>query len=163
MKWLAALWSMGCVACLVTSQAGTLGTMAPIRSQAESKAKTHSARSAYILHCAGCHGLDGRGVSQAQVPDLRKMADFLKVPGGREFLIKVPGVMGSALSDAEIAEVTNWMLNDGVRQPTAGRFQPYTEKEVREARLSPLVDVLQTRQALVSLMRASSAEAALSK
>ena len=81
MKWLAALWSMGCVACLVTSQAGTLGTMAPIRSQAESKAKTHSARSAYILHCAGCHGLDGRGVSQAQVPDLRQMADFLKVPG----------------------------------------------------------------------------------
>lgn len=147
----------------MTSQAGTLGTMAPIRSQAESKAKTHSARSAYILHCAGCHGLDGQGVSQAQVPDLRAVADFLKVPGGREFLIKVPGVMGSALSDAEIAEVTNWMLNGGVRQSPAGRFQPYTEKEVREARRSPLVDVLQTRQALVNLLQASSAEAALSK
>lgn len=147
----------------MTSQAGTLGTMAPIRSQAESKAKTHSARSAYILHCAGCHGMDGRGVSQAQVPDLRAMADFLKVPGGREFLIKVPGVMGSALSDAEIADVTNWMLIDGVgRSPPRG-FQPYTEKEVREARRSPLVDVMQSRQALINLMRDSSAEAALSK
>jgi len=147
----------------MTAQAGTLGTMAPIRSQAASKAKTHSARSAYILHCAGCHGLDGRGVSQAQVPDLREMADFLKVPGGREFLIKVPGVMGSALSDAEIAEVTNWMLAGGGRLSPEGRFQPYTEKEVREARLSPLVDVLQTRQALVNLMRAASAEAPQSK
>lgn len=147
----------------MTSQAGTLGTMAPIRSQAESKAKTHSARSAYILHCAGCHGMDGRGVSQAQVPDLRAMADFLKVPGGREFLIKVPGVMGSALSDAEIAEVTNWMLIDGIGRSPPGRFQPYTEKEVREARRSPLVDVMQSRQALINLMRDSSAEAALSK
>lgn len=147
----------------MTSQAGTLGTMAPIRSQAESKAKTHSARSAYILHCAGCHGMDGRGVSQAQVPDLREMADFLKVPGGREFLIKVPGVMGSALSDAEIAEVTNWMLTDGIGRSPPGRFQPYTEKEVREARRSPLVDVMQSRQALINLMRDSSAEAALSK
>lgn len=147
----------------MTSQAGTLGTMAPIRSQAESKAKTHSARSAYILHCAGCHGMDGRGVSQAQVPDLREMADFLKVPGGREFLIKVPGVMGSALSDAEIAEVTNWMLIDGIGRSPPGRFQPYTEKEVREARRSPLVDVMQSRQALINLMRDSSAEAALSK
>jgi mono/diheme cytochrome c family protein len=147
----------------MTAQAGTLGTMAPIRSQAASKAKTHSARSAYILHCAGCHGLDGRGVSQAQVPDLRAMADFLKVPGGREFLIKVPGVMGSALSDAEIAEVTNWMLTDGMGQSSSGPFQPYTEKEVREARLSPLVDVMQTRQVLVNLLRAASAEAALSK
>lgn len=163
MKWLAALWSIGCAACLMTSQAGTLGTMAPIRSQAESKAKTHSARSAYILHCAGCHGMDGRGVSQAQVPDLRAMADFLKVPGGREFLIKVPGVMGSALSDAEIAEVTNWMLIDGIGRSPPGRFQPYTEKEVREARRSPLVDVMQSRQALINLMRDSSAEAALSK
>lgn len=147
----------------MTSQAGTLGTMAPIRSQAESKAKTHSARSAYILHCAGCHGMDGQGVSQAQVPDLRAMADFLKVPGGREFLIKVPGVMGSALSDAEIAEVTNWMLIDGIGRSPPGRFQPYTEKEVREARRSPLVDVMQSRQALINLMRDSSAEAALSK
>ena len=147
----------------MTSQAGTLGTMAPIRSQAESKAKTHSARSAYILHCAGCHGMDGRGVSQAQVPDLRAMADFLKVPGGREFLIKVPGVMGSALSDAEIAEVTNWMLIDGIGRSPPGRFQPYTEKEVREARRSPLVDVMQSRQALINMMRDSSTEAALSK
>ena len=147
----------------MTSQAGTLGTMAPIRSQAESKAKTHSARSAYILHCAGCHGMDGRGVSQAQVPDLRAMADFLKVPGGREFLIKVPGVMGSALSDAEIAEVTNWMLIDGIGRSPPGRFQPYTEKEVQEARRSPLADVMQSRQALINLMRDSSAEAALSK
>lgn len=147
----------------MTSQAGTLGTMAPIRSQAESKAKTHSARSAYILHCAGCHGMDGRGVSQAQVPDLREMSDFLKVPGGREFLIKVPGVMGSALSDAEIAEVTNWMLIDGIGRSPPGRFQPYTEKEVREARRSPLVDVMQSRQTLINLMRDSSAEAALSK
>jgi hypothetical protein len=107
--------------------------------------------------------MDGRGVSQAQVPDLRAMADFLKVPGGREFLIKVPGVMGSALSDAEIAEVTNWMLIDGIGRSPPGRFQPYTEKEVQEARRSPLVDVMQSRQALINLMRDSSAEAALSK
>lgn len=146
------LWGLAFAACAAwapSARAGTLGTMAPIRPQAESKARTHSARSAYILHCAGCHGMDGAGVSQAQVPDLRDMAAFLAVAGGREFLIKVPGVMGSALSDEDIADVTNWLLRVLAAPRADAQFQPYTAQEVRQARRNPLRDVMQTRQELV--------------
>lgn len=84
---------------------------------------------------------------------MRGMAAFLGVAGGREFLIKVPGVMGSALSDADIAAVTNWLLTDLVSPNPVLRFQRYTEQEVREARRHPLNDVMQTRQELVGKIR----------
>ena len=91
-------------------QAMVLGRMVQARPDAPSRAVTTSARSAFVLHCAGCHGVDGSGARERYVPDLRRLGDFLRVAGGREFMIGVPGVMGSGLGDREVAAVTNWLL-----------------------------------------------------
>ena len=46
----------------------------------------------YMLHCQGCHGPDGSGARGA-VPSFRgEVAKFLRVPGGREYLLRVPGI-----------------------------------------------------------------------
>ena len=56
-----------------------------------------------MLHCQGCHGPDGSGAPGA-VPDFHnQVGKFLLVPGGREYLIRVPGVSQSELNDARVA------------------------------------------------------------
>jgi cytochrome c553 len=126
------------------AHAGVLGASAVIRNGAESKVNTRNPQSLYVLHCAGCHGLDGAGVSRAQVPDMRRLEAFLKIAGGREFVIKVPGVMGSGLDDQAVADVTNWVFLNLV-QISADSFTPYSASEISIARLFPLKDVAATR------------------
>jgi hypothetical protein len=50
----------------------------------------------YMLQCQGCHLADGSGAPGA-VPDLRgSLGRFLGVPGGREYLVRVPGAAQSS-------------------------------------------------------------------
>src|SRR6266705_914822 len=63
----------------------------------------------YMLNCWGCHRPHGEGIP-GTAPPLRDAADFLRVKGGREYLISVPGVSQSALDNADTAEVMNWIL-----------------------------------------------------
>lgn len=134
------------------SIAGVLGTSAPVNPSAPSIAPVSDARKLFILHCAGCHGQDGLGsgpTGKSGVPDLHLMGALLRVPGGREFLIQVPGVMGSGLDDAQVAAVSNWMLERFVPLAQRTNTAPYTPADVRQARLRPLTDVMRTRQALL--------------
>jgi len=131
-----------------------LGRMVLPRNDAPSVAATSGARSNFVLHCAGCHGLDGAGSKSGNVPDMRRLGDFLRVPGGREFVIKVPGVMGSGLSDAQVAEVTNWMLATLARGSAPAGEPPFDAAEVTRARAQPLTDVAAARQRLVEQARA---------
>ena len=133
---------------LETVHAGVLGARAVVRSNSSSNAPTSSARSLFVLHCAGCHGLDGSGVADAQVPDIRNLDVFLKVQGGREFILKVPGVMGSGLSDQDVADVMNWLFFNLVTlQPK--NFALFSSAEVAESRINPLNDVAATRNQLL--------------
>ena len=60
----------------------------------------------YALHCQGCHLPDGSGTPD-KVPALKgEVGRFLHVAGGREFLVRVPGTSQSALTDAEVAAVS---------------------------------------------------------
>ena len=106
-------------------------------------------RSLYQLHCAGCHGATGQGLYGAHVPDLRPMGRFLSLPGGREFLMRVPGVMGSGLDDAQVAAVLNWMMHS-LADPMPDD-NPFTAAEIGRARAQPLVDVMQERRRLMQL------------
>ena len=74
-----------------------------------SEANAESAHFNYILHCQGCHLVNGGGTS-GKIPALIGVGRFLSVEGGREFLVRVPGVSGSLVNDAELAEVLNWIL-----------------------------------------------------
>lgn len=130
-----------------------LGRQVPARADAPAVATTTQARSHYVLHCAGCHGFDGAGSRVGQVPDMRRMGDFLRVPGGREFIVQVPGVLGSALDDAQVAEVTNWLFDTLAAASRPAVFQPYDAAEVARARARPPVDVTARRRQLVEAGR----------
>jgi len=92
----------------------------------------------WVLNCQGCHRPDGTG-SDGTAPSIAgTVARFLHAPGGREYLGRVPGVATSPLSDADLAEVLNWMLwrFDAAHVPPS--FQPYTAEEVARLRQQPL-------------------------
>jgi len=106
----------------------------------------------YMLHCQGCHRADG-GSTPGAVPALDDfVARFLKVPGGREFLVKVPGSAQSALDDAALAKLLNWIVNRFGPSADADGAAPYTADEVARIRRPPLIDVAGVRAALVAQM-----------
>ena len=127
----------------------TLGQQVVLRADAPSASTTHSARALYVLHCAGCHSLDGSGSSSARVPDMRQLGQFLRIPGGREFLIQVPGVMGSGLNDEQVAQVTTWVLSSMASASIPAQHRELDAAEVSRARRDPLVDVAGQRAVLV--------------
>jgi mono/diheme cytochrome c family protein len=125
-----------------------MGEQVTQRQNAESKPITSSVRSLYVVHCAGCHGMDGAGAKAANVPDVRRLGNFLRIDGGRAFVISVPGVMGSGLSDQQVADVTNWLLATMAKGSVPEGHQPYDAAEVQRARAVPLVDVAAARSQL---------------
>ena len=143
------------LACWLPLAAGAqvLGRQPPPRASAESWSTAHSARSLFVVHCAGCHGMDGAGSDLGRVPDMRGMGHFLRVAGGREFLIQVPGVLGSGLNDEQVASVTNWLLAGVAAASVPEGHRPYAAAEVRAARANPPLDVAATRQRLVDAAR----------
>ena len=113
----------------------------------------------YMLNCMGCHLDDGRGYVLRGVPTLTGyMGNFLTVPGGREFLVQVPGSAQSDLSDAELATLLNWMLHSFSAQQIPADFVPYGAAEVAHLRHRPLVDVAGTRASLVRLINQNHAK-----
>ncbi len=102
----------------------------------------------YMLHCQGCHGPDGSGAPGA-VPSFRNhVAKFLQVRGGREYLIRVPGVSQSELDDARVAEVLNWIVREFDAERSANA-PPFTAAEVARWRRPPLADVDEVRSELL--------------
>jgi len=102
-----------------------------------------------MLHCQGCHLADGSG-SPGAVPALNgQVARFLAVPGGREFLVRVPGSASAPMSDADLAAVLNWIVARFGPVAEAEAARPYAEDEVARLRREPLLDVAATRRALV--------------
>jgi hypothetical protein len=104
----------------------------------------------YILHCQGCHLADGSGTPE-KVPALKNAAGrFLHVPGGREYLVQVPGTAQSALTDAEVAGVLNWILVNFSNAELPADFIPYSTVEISRVRPHPLANVSATRAGLMA-------------
>ena len=98
------------------------------------------ARFNYQLHCQGCHLPDARGFP-GKVPRMTDFVGyFLHSQAGREFLVRVPGVAGSQLSDAEIAEVMNWLLRTFSEGQLPDQYLPFTESEVSQLRAEQETD-----------------------
>ena len=154
MRWLIALALATAAATAMGGQNMVLGRIVLPRADAPSLAVTSSARGHYVLHCAGCHRVDGSGTPARYVPDLRHLGQFLQLDGGRAFVIGVPGVMGSGLSDAQVAAVANGLLATMARDSVPEGHQPYTAAEVAAARQRPMADVAAVRQRLMEQARA---------
>ena len=111
------------------------------------------ARVNYILNCQGCHGPDGAGSADGDVPRMKNfLGNFLSVEGGREFLIRVSGVANAPLTDASIAELLNWTLHTQSPDQIPTGFLPYSESDISEWRRRPLDDVAHERERLVGRM-----------
>ena len=92
----------------------------------------------WTLNCQGCHRPDGTG-SAATAPSLAgTVSRFLTVPGGREYLGRVPGVATSPLANADLAELMNWMFWRFDRSHLPADFQPLTGEEIGRLRVQPL-------------------------
>jgi len=111
-------------------------------------ASAESASNLYLLNCWGCHGSRGEGI-KGTAPSLIGLGDFLKVPGGRAYIIEVPGVAMSSLNDAQIALVVNWTLHNLSKSPLPNDFSPYTADEIHRYRGVRLADLSRTRRALL--------------
>jgi hypothetical protein len=74
---------------------------------------------------------------------------FLLVPGGRQYLVQVPGSANAPVSDKKLAELLNWMLWRVSPKQVPDDFVPYNEEEVGRWRSEPLQDVVEYRAALI--------------
>ncbi len=133
-------------------------TMATLATAGEPPPPSHQKYPApiqlYVMNCWGCHKPGGEGIPST-VPRLKDtVGNFLRVPGGREYLIEVPGVAGSALSNAQVAEVLNWLLVTFSKDQLPPGFKPYTEAEVAKYRPHELNNIQTVRDELVAKLSA---------
>lgn len=107
----------------------------------------------YTLHCMGCHKPDGSGQG-TYVPAMKgHLGRFLQTPGGREYLVRVPGTAQSLLSSKETAELLNWALHQFDPNNVPANFKPYTEEEVADLRKKPFSAPSVERQRLIDATR----------
>ena len=118
----------------------------------------HTARMQYILHCAGCHGMTGEGSQVGGIPAFpHSVAYIASIDAGRTYMMHVPGVVSAGLSDAQIAEVTNYILaewSDGAA------FTPFDADEVTRRRAVPVSNVVEYRRVVADELAARGIELA---
>jgi cytochrome c551/c552 len=103
----------------------------------------------YRLNCEGCHRPNGEGV-EPEMPALQdNLLPFLSAPGGREYLIRVPGVRQAALSDADVASLMNWILSEFPANPGNVEISKFTAEEVSDFRAEPYLNVARTRRLIL--------------
>jgi hypothetical protein len=138
-------WIRALVMTLAASAATTLAEPVPGVINAD------RARTNYMLNCQGCHGHDGTGNADADVPRMKDfVSSFLRVPGGREFLIQVPGTANAALPDDQLAELMNWLLPTISAAQLPADFVPFGAAEVGRLRSAPETDVAGRRTRLIA-------------
>lgn len=138
-------WRLSALLCVTAFAGGGIGA-----------ARANPAQD-YMLFCMGCHGAQAEGVP-GKVPALaHSLGLFMRTPAGRNYLLRVPGASNSALSDAQLTEVLNWLAREYNAQELAPDVKMFTVEEVTAARHIPLVSVLATRREVVQSLKASGA------
>lgn len=100
------------------------------------------ARIDYILHCSGCHDMDGSGHPGKGIPSFPdQIGYFAAIPEGRAMLMQVPGLLNSGLDDARAAAVTTWLVRQFAGVSLPADFKPYTAEEARRYRASRPADI----------------------
>ena len=114
----------------------TSATLVPGSSQASTD--HYGPATNYRLHCEGCHKEDGSG-QPGYIPSLRgNVSRFLATPEGRAYIARVPGTAQSLLTDAERADVLNWIVRTFDPTHLPNDFAPYTESELARWRYDAL-------------------------
>ena len=109
----------------------------------------------FQVHCMGCHLADGSG-QPGRVPSIRRsLVLFSESSAGRDYVIRVPGVAQSPLSNADTAALLNWMARNLSDVPPPPGFTDYSASEVQSLRGRPLAQVRPIR---ARLLRATAAQ-----
>jgi hypothetical protein len=102
--------------------AAALGAMPPPRTTpAQRVTRLTAAQVAYLTSCGGCHGIEGKSAPGA-VPTLRGLTgSFLCTSQGRDFIIRLPDVALTPLSDRMLTRAPTRLPRSrvcaGIRSP----------------------------------------------
>jgi len=142
--------ALGTAVALAAAVAGIAAAQSPPAEAPAGVTNPQRAWQNWTLNCQGCHRPDGSG-SAGTAPSLAgTVSKFLTVPGGREYLGRVPGVATSALPSAELAELMNWMFWRFDREHLPADFVPFTAPEIGRLRTRPLrLEASQMREDLL--------------
>ena len=92
---------------------------------------------------------DGSGQA-GRVPSIRhSLVLFSATREGRDYIVRVPGVAQSPLSDADTAALLNWMARNLSDLKLPPGFVDYSEAEVQSLRHRPLAKVSDMRARLM--------------
>lgn len=103
-----------------------------------------------MIHCLGCHTMTGGGMPP-EVPAFdESLGHIVGVPGGRAYLIQVPGASQSLLNDEHLADVLSWLLTEFVGEHLPQDFKNFSADEVAKYRSITLTNPAIIRDELLS-------------
>lgn len=134
--------------------AGTLLTQA----QERDIMKMSVAQSDFTENCGGCHGFDGNS-APADIPVLKdRVGYFMCSKEGREYLIRLPNVAHSRISDPqELADLMNFVVFAIGAQSTPKNARPFKAAEVATLRQQAMttISLIHERERVVEGLPAS--------
>ena len=115
----------------------------------------------YVLRCLGCHLQDGSGLPSAGIPDfVGKVGIFAGSDEGRRYLLHVPGVINSGLSNQETADLLNYIMDTYAGQSMPEGSVPFTADEVAILKAQDVGNVVAYRRQLAAQFEAAGIVAA---
>lgn len=98
------------------------------------------ARSSYVEHCAGCHGVAGSSIP-ANLPELKdRVGWFMCTPESRAYLLRLPNVAHSRITDNEtLADLMNFVVFELGGDSVPSGTKPFTSTEMAHERQFALV------------------------
>jgi len=137
------------------ARAGAVAVLALAGSGVGAQTPASRAEQDYVLRCQGCHGADGQGAPH-KVPAIREsLPKLMRLADGRDFLLRVPGATNSPLTDAELADVLNWLALRFRDASSPAELPRFSAADVSAARRRPLVGVHRQRRDLAVRMAAA--------
>jgi hypothetical protein len=96
-------------------------------------------QSDYVEHCSGCHGMQGNS-APAEIPVLRdRVGYFMCTREGREYLIRLPNVAFSAITDnQQLADMMNFVVFGLGGNSAPKDAKPFAASEVAKLRTRAL-------------------------
>ena len=103
----------------------------------------------YVLRCLGCHLQDGTGLPAAGIPDfVGKVGVFTGSDEARRYLLHVPGVINSGLTDGETANLLNYIMETYAGASLPKSYMPFTAEEVALLKSQDVGNVVSYRRKL---------------
>jgi mono/diheme cytochrome c family protein len=109
----------------------------------------------YAIHCQGCHMADGAATPGLVPPLAGVIGDLARVPEGRMYLVRLPNVASTPLSEQEAAELMTWVVRRFAAAGSGAEIPAFTPEEIERGRRALLIDIEAARRAVIAAIAAS--------